>query len=190
MKCPDIAPLVPRFFDGELDGAHMRTVALHITRCADCEDDLRMLEKLQDLVAAQAAADVERIDTDSIWDAVSAQIEVIPQPWSRRLRTWWEDSEFLSPVAAWPAIAAAAAVLIGVNLWSTNSVGPVGPHLVRPFVPEIAKKVAIVSQERLSDGNIDNSAVFESIVGGVDSLMIEPKSGTAVLWIDDSGGFR
>ncbi len=190
MKCPDIAPLVPRFFDGELDGSHMRTVALHITRCADCEDDLRMLEKVQYLVAAQAAADLEGIDTDQIWDAVSAQIEVHPQPWTRRLRTWWEESEFMSPVAAWPAIAAAAAVLLGVNLWSSSSVGPVGPHLVRPFLPEIAEEIAIVSKGLLSDRNLDNSAVFESIVGGVDGLVIEPNSGTAVLWIDDSGAFR
>ena len=200
MKCPDIAPLVTRFFDGELDGPHMRTVALHITRCSECEDELRLLEKLQGLVAEQAAADIAGIDTSSIWSAVAAEIDEAPPSWTHRLRSWWEDLEILSPVAVWPGLAAAAAVFLAVNFWQAST-GTPGRDFAKPAEKlEIFEHVATVGRAEQAfhealgpfgpSGMSDNSAVFESIVGGVDGLMIEPKTQTAVLWISDSGDFQ
>lgn len=180
MKCPDIAPLVPRFFDGELDGPQMRTVALHITRCHDCEDELRLLERLQSAIARQAEADIAAVDLTPVWSAVAAQIGDVPVPWTQRLRAWWDDLEILSPVTALPALAGAAAVLFAVNFWSADDIGP--PH--QASRPEIVEHV---EHARRQLANLDNSAVFESIVGGVDGLMVEPSTKTAVLWISDSG---
>ena len=193
MKCPEVSPLVSRFFDGELEGCRMRTVALHITRCTECEDELRVLEGVQDLVAQHVAAEVENVDFDSIWQVVSARIDEEPRPWTRRVVAWWDDFEFVSPATMWPAFAAAAAVFLAVNFWPVDSV-QMGLEVAREAPVEIAERVAQVGRaERLFQeamDQIDNSAVFESIVGGVDSLMIEPKTQTAVLWINDTGDFR
>ncbi len=201
MKCPDIAPLVTRFFDGELDGPHMRTVALHITRCRDCEAELRTLEKVQDLVVAQAAAEVEGIDLDSIWAGISSEIDATPLPWTERLRVWWDEFELLSPMTVWPAVAAAAAFFLTLNFWDGGG-STFTKELAKPAVStEINERVADVglAHEAWDEvvrwldsgrGVEDNSAVFESIVGGVDGLVIEPKHGTAVLVIGDDGEFR
>ena len=193
MKCPEIAPLVPRFFDGELDGSLMRKIALHVTRCADCERDLRGLEKLQGLVAAHFAAEVESIDVSSIWTTVSAQIEERPRSWRQRLESWWDDLEILSPFTVWPAVAAAAAVFLAINLWTGDPTGS-NAGLAGSGDVEIAEQVAKVAQNPLLQHGMeeidDNSAVFESIVGGVDMLMVEPETQTAVIWIDDTGDFR
>ncbi len=197
MKCPDIAPLVTRFFDGELDGHHMRTVALHITRCSDCEDELRLLEKVQNLVAEQATADIAGIDVDSIWSAVAAQIDEAPPSLTQRLQAWWEDFEFLSPGTVWPALGAAAVVFLAVNFWQ-GDVGAPGRDFAKPSETlEIFERVATAGRAEQAfrdvlgaSGLSDNSAVFESIVGGVDGLMIEPKTQTAVLWISDTGDFQ
>jgi anti-sigma factor RsiW len=195
VKCPEIAPLVSRFFDGELDGGHMRTVALHITRCAECEDELRALERIQGLVAGFVAEEVAAMDVDSIWMAVSSRIDepTSARSWSQRARAWGDGFELVSPATVWPALAAAAAVFLTFNLWPDGT-PTVGVDVARKAPIEIAERVAQVGRaERLLQeamDQIDNSAVFESIVGGVDSLMIEPKTQTAVLWINDTGEFR
>lgn len=193
MKCPEITPLVPRFFDGELDGGLMRKIALHITRCDECERELRALERVQDLVVEHVGAATAGIDVDSIWHAVSAGIDEKPRSWTRRLESWWDDLELWSPMAVWPAAAAAAAVFLAINLWSASDSGIRGVD--RPGIAgaEIAERIVQVRNDNLlreAMNEIDNSAVFESIVGGVDTLMVEPKTQTAVIWINDNGDFR
>lgn len=201
MKCPEIAPLVSRFFDGELDGCHMRTVALHITRCSDCEGELRTLERIQGLVAGFVADEVAAVDVDSIWAAVSSRIgDQGTRSWSQRLWAWGEDFELFSPAAAWPALAAAVALVLAFNFWPAVDVAKqAGVEIVDKVAQaaELARAKQVAHADRLVEeamdqiDNIDNSAVFESIVGGVDSFMVEPKTQTAVLWInDDSGDFR
>ena len=37
MNCRDTRPLLPLFFDGQLDPRQMRGVALHSTRCLECK---------------------------------------------------------------------------------------------------------------------------------------------------------
>jgi len=198
MKCPEIAPLVSRFFDGELDGGHMRTVALHITRCSDCEGELRSLERIQGLVAGFVADEAAAVDVDSIWAAVSSRIDDQgTRPWSERVRAWVDGFEILSPAAAWPALAAAAALVLAINFWPAVDIAKQARVEILDKVAqarELAQAKQIAQADRLVEeamDQIDNSAVFESIVGGVDSFMVEPKTQTAVLWInDDSGEFR
>jgi len=198
MKCPEIAPLVSRFFDGELDGCHMRTVALHITRCPDCEGELRSLERIQVLVAEFVAHEVAAVDVDSIWAAVSSRIDDRgTRSWSQRLWAWGDGFEILSPAAAWPALAAAAALVLAFNFWPAVDAAKQARIEILDKVAqagELAQAAQLAQADRLVEEameQIDNSAVFESIVGGVDSFMVEPKTQTAVLWInDDSGEFR
>ncbi len=191
MKCPEIAPLVARFFDGELDGRQMRSVALHITRCAGCEGDLRVLERVQDMVVEEVSAEVRDVDLSSVWTVVSEQIGDVPAPFSQRLAAWWDGLEIASPGFLGPAVAAAATVMLTFAFWPTDDV-------TTPLAPSVAVKVAAgESAERLVEdaveeieADLDNSAVFESIVGSVDRLMIDPDTHTAVLWVSDTGDLQ
>lgn len=190
MKCPEVGPLVPRFLDGELSGHQMRAVALHITRCGDCESELRVLENLQDLVAQEVGREVEGIDTSGIWSAVSEQIGDAPVPWTDRLRAWWDEVEIVTPMLGWQAAAAATALAIGVLVLPQGDQGGFNQQATAPGSGvEIAQRVAIVAQEeslmRQALESVDNSAEFESIVGDVDQFLVDPETHMAVLWVDD-----
>ncbi len=185
MSCLEIGPLVARFFDGELDGRQMRSVALHITRCSSCEGELRTLERLQDLVANDVRRGADAADLGLVWQAVSAEIGEAPLPWSRRLTAWWEDLEVPLLAPSFPAVAAAAAVLVAFAFWPGAT-----PQPGADFATTVAHVDSADSLLEEVVDDIDNSVVFESIVGSVDRLMIEPETQTAVLWVSDTGALR
>jgi anti-sigma factor RsiW len=168
MTCRDTRPLLPLFFDGELEARQMRAVALHSTRCAECEGELRQLERLQDALSVHVAALVDEVDLGQIWAAVAPRL-VAPSPsLLTRWRAWQEEHSFSWGVRG-PAFAAlAAAALLAVAVWQMQ-----GPDLVE----DIAR--------------MDNSAVLDSMQSSVDSvaLVTEPETNTTLLWIlDDAGG--
>lgn len=179
MKCPEVSPLVPRFFDGELEGRQMRTVALHVTRCADCERELRQLEGLQVLVSAHVAESVEAIDMSQIWARVETRIGEGTLSWTQRLAGWWEELEVPSLSGAWPALAGAAAVaVLTFGIWSYQNSDPTLPSLAAAPAPVVAEL------------ELDNSALIDSLVGSVTELTVDPENGTAIVWVSDSGEIR
>jgi len=187
MSCPEISPLVARFFDGELDGSHMRSVALHITRCRDCEGELRSLESLQDLIAEEIGAGVESVDTSDLWRSVAAQIGDQPVSWTDRLSAWWGDLEpFSSPMLGWQAAAAAAALAIGV-LVLPGAERDAGDSLARNGTAAEQVEIATLVRDVADEVWLDNTAEFESIVGEVDQFMVDPDTHMAVLWVDEGG---
>lgn len=164
MNCRETRPLLPLFFDGELEARQMRAVALHSTRCADCEGELRQLETVQDALVAQIASQIEGIDLSRVWQGVAPRLE---RPASGVFRRWtkrWEPPRlsWLRPAPAFAALAAAC--LLAVFLWQWNPAH--GPT-------EVASG--------------DNSAILDSVESNVGSLAVlrEPETNTMVLWITD-----
>lgn len=170
MTCRDTRPLLPLFFDGELDPRQMRSVALHSTRCPDCEGELRQLERLQEIVVAHVTATVDEIDLSQIWAGVAPRLTPRPPTLLQWLRGWWDEQEFTWRLRA-PVFAAAALVaLLAIGFWLRA--GGSGPPA------EIASRV-------------DNSAVLDSVQSSVDSvaLVTDQETNTTLLWImDDAGG--
>lgn len=189
MSCRETRPLLPLFFDGELEARQMRAVALHSTRCSECERELRDLERLQETVTSSIAAMVDEVDLGRIWVGVAPRLRVEPIPWYRRVRGWWEERE-----SGWhragPVFAAlAVATLVVAIAW----------RVIESDSPQIAKidtavesKVASVehSASKRVAAHIDNSAVLDSVRSNVESvaLMTEPETNTMVLWITDDAG--
>jgi hypothetical protein len=169
MNCRETRPLLPLFFDGELEARQMRAVALHSTRCADCEGELRQLEGMQELVAAHIAAAVDEIDLSQVWAGVAPRLAARPPGLLVRLRTWWDEREFAWPVRAPVFAAAALAAVLAVAVWWRQDAQT--PN------PEIATRV-------------DNSAVLDSVQSSVDSvaLVTDAETNTTLLWIMDDGG--
>jgi anti-sigma factor RsiW len=198
MNCPEISPLVPRFFDGELEGRQMRAVALHVTRCAECEQELRQLEGLQAILGAAIAERIDAIDMSRIWARVATRIEEKPQSWWERLTSRGFGFEMPAFASAWPAFAGAAAVAVltfGVWNYQTGDVTS-QPQAARPGTAafqtaelgesDVAEEI-IDSPDDVDPDSLVNSAVFDSIVGSVRELTVDPETGTAVVWVSDSG---
>lgn len=175
MNCRETRPLLPLFFDGELEARQMRAVALHSTRCADCETELRHFERLQEAVASHITAMVDDVDLAQIWSGVAPRLEVRAPSLAHRLRTWWEERE-LGWSLSGPAFAAAAAVvLLTLAFWRDGN----------PAQPEVA------SSRPAATRLVDNSALLDSVQSSVDSvaLVTDEETNTTLLWImDDSGG--
>jgi hypothetical protein len=169
MNCRETRPLLPLFFDGELDPRQMRSVALHSTRCPECEGELRQLEGVQELVVAHITAAVDQIDLSQVWAGVAPRLAARPPGLWARLRSWWDEREFAWPVRA-PLFAGAAlaAVLALSALWREDAQTPTA---------EVANQV-------------DNSAVLDSVQSSVESvaLVTDAETNTTLLWIMDDAG--
>jgi len=168
MNCRETRPLLPLFFDGELEPRQMRAVALHSTRCVECEGELRQLESVQELVVAHITAAVEEIDLSQVWAGVAPRLAVRPPGLLVRLRTWWDEREFAWPVRAPLFAAAALAAVLAVAVWWRDAPSPNA---------EIATRV-------------DNTAVLDSVQSSVDSvaLVTDAETNTTLLWIMDDAG--
>jgi len=164
MSCRETRPLLPLFFDGELEARQMRAVALHSTRCAACEDELRHLERLQEAVASHVSALVNEIDIDAIWAGVAPRLGVRAPSLGRRLRAWWDEREFGWLVRGPAYGALAAGLLLGIAVWLQDD-----PQRA----PEIVR--------------VDNSAVLDSVQSSVDSvaLVTDEETNTTLLWVLD-----
>lgn len=169
MNCRETRPLLPLFFDGELEARQMRAVALHSTRCPDCEDELRHFEHLQEAISSHIAVMVDEVDLGQVWAGVAPRLASrAPSP-TRRLRAWWDERQFGWMMRGPAFAAAAAAILLTLALWQRDEAAP---------GPPIAK-------------HVDNSAVLDSVQSSVDSvaLVTDAETNTTLLWImDDSGG--
>ncbi len=168
MTCRETQPLLSPFFDGELDPAQMRSVALHSARCPDCEHELHRLERLREVVFGSTTGLVDEVDLSAIWSGVESRIAGVSQPLGPRVRAWLE--EFFAgwtlrvPVLAGSGVAAIVALMV----WLVPFGGAKSPTGI-----EVA--------------NIDNSAFVNSLdshVGSV-ALLNEPETNTSVLWVNE-----
>lgn len=174
--CREARPLLPLFFDGELEARQMRAVALHSTRCPECERELRELEHLQESIAAHVNALVETVDLSQLWAGVAPRLGGRAPSWRERWVTWWDEAR-----AGWsvrgPAFAGLAAAALLALVVVQREVPPAKQVAAPARGPRIAK--------------IDNSAKLDSMQSSVDSvaLVTEPETNTTMLWImDDAGG--
>jgi len=166
MNCRETRPLLPLFFDGELEARQMRAVALHSTRCPDCEGELRQLERLQEAVASHVTALVDELDLGQIWSGIAPRLDARAASFGERVRAWWDEREF-SWLVRGPALATVAAVIaLAVAVWLQRD-----DSTVRH---EIASRV-------------DNSAVLDSVQSSAESvaLVTDAETNTTLLWVMD-----
>jgi len=169
MTCREIATLLPRFFDAELDSRQMRAVALHTSRCNPCEQELRALESVQELINSTISQRVDTMDLSSFWSSVEANLPPSKVSWTQRWQRWWDDA---SP--SWdlriPALAAVATIAaLGFYFLTQNQ---------RPGAVPSAPHVVLAES---------NEASIDSLEAEADSVavMSDPETHTTMLWVSD-----
>lgn len=168
MTCRDADSLLPLFFDGELDSKRMREVALHATKCAACEVELREFESVQSQLQSLLAAEVDKVDFSALWPAIERRL---PPPrtalWSR-LRAWWEEQADTPWNWAVPGAAATAVAVLALLVSFGTETAPSGGDASQVALTDYGTAI-----ERL-DTDLDSVAVFN-----------DPDTQTIVLWIGD-----
>ncbi len=169
MTCREASKLLPLFFDGELDARQMRTVALHDTRCPECEPELRRMERLQELISDTIHRRVDETDFRNFWPAIEAQLDAVPLSWWGRVRAWWNESEHGWAVRAPVFVAACAIAVLALLLLSR-----VRQPNVRPDAAQVAA--------------VDNSAAIDELDTDVDAVTMlnDPETRTTVIWVTDN----
>jgi len=170
MTCREAANLLALFFDGELDARQMRAVALHSTRCSTCEQDLRQLERMQDLINENVTGAVDAIDFSTFWSAVEDRLPAVRTPWRVGLRDWWTNGSDHRWLVRFPAFAAAMAIAVLALYLLTHATQP----SVEPAAPQVAAA--------------DNPTTIDSLDTDVDSVAVvsDPETRTMVLWVNDA----
>ena len=169
MTCRDMSGLVPLFFDGELDARQMRALALHSSRCASCEEELRHIESLQELVATTIAARVDELDLSGVWTAVEARLSPIRASAWQRVRLWWEERDPVWWVRVPVAGAVFATAAVAFVLWSGQ---------VADEPQQLAQQPVAAAEDAATIDWVDSNA--ESV-----TVLNEPDTNTTVLWVND-----
>lgn len=172
MTCREALNLLPLFFDGELDAHQMRAVALHSTRCGSCEDELRGMERMQEMIGAQLNAAVDEVDFSAFWGGIDRRLGTARVSWWARIQAWWSEGGHGWMIRV-PAFAAAAAIAILGFLLLTRAPQPT----TQPDASQVA--------------SVDNAASIDSLESDVDAVTVlnDPETRTTVLWVsDDSPG--
>lgn len=168
MTCREALNLLPLFFDGELDARQMRAVALHSTRCASCEAELRQFERVQELVCERVNAAVEEVDFEQFWAGVERRLGCRRPPWWAQVRARWTAGEHTLALR-WPALAAVAALAALALFLFTRAPQPA----FQTAAPQVAA--------------VDNAASIDSLDTDLDSVAVlnDPETRTTVLWVSD-----
>jgi anti-sigma factor RsiW len=168
MTCGEASRLLPLFFDGELDARQMRAVALHDTRCPECEPELRRMERLQELISDTINARVDETDFSNFWPAIEAQLGTVQLSWWERARAWWSENEHPWVVRV-PVFAMASAIAVLALLFFVRAYQPTA----KPDAPQLAA--------------VDNSAAIDSLDTDVDTVTMlnDPETRTTVIWVSE-----
>ncbi len=159
MTCGDTEQHLDRFLDTELPPPMLLEIARHAAACPSCEEGLRQMTALHDVVARVAREDAASLDLSGLWPAIAAEVDRASsrRTWGRRLRS----------VPVWAATLAAAASL---TLW------------VRPPQPtQVASAPRVI---RAATRTPPNLAYIDRLAGKGVSVRREPKAGTTIIWVN------
>ncbi len=145
------------YLDRELDARDQRRIEAHLSRCEDCR---RALEGLSAIVSA--ASELPPVaPPDRIWESIASSLrERAPLSRAEVRRAFWRR-------ALYPALAAAASLVLGVSLWLVLRTGD------RPEPGDQAALANMVTEElRAAESHYDKAIVgLEQIIAQNDGVL-------------------
>jgi hypothetical protein len=113
--CSSISKLLERYFDKEATPQEKSLVEGHLLDCQTCQDTLRSMDEIKNLIKNPVEEVVQKEDFPWVWEKVQRGIQQKERsPWWKSLQTWFYFSPF-SQKKVWMPIAAAMVIFILVT---------------------------------------------------------------------------
>jgi len=112
-SCSAVSKLLEKYFDQEVTDKERSLVEAHLLDCHACQDVLKSMEKLRDVVRAPVEEAVEKEDFPWVWENIEKGIRLEERPtfWET-LRSWLRISPPFKRKVWIPAVATVAIVLL------------------------------------------------------------------------------
>lgn len=112
-SCSTVSTLLEKYFDQEVTNKERTLVEAHLLDCHACQDVLKSMEKLRDLVKAPVEEAVQKEDFQWIWQKIERGIRLEERPtfWET-LQSWLQISPLFQRKVWIPAVAAVAIILL------------------------------------------------------------------------------
>ena len=112
-SCFVVSRLLEKYFDREMTDEERSLVEAHLLDCQACQDRLRSMEELRDLVKAPVEEAVQNEDFQWIWQKIERGIRLEERHTFREtLQAWLQISPLFQRKVWIPAVAAMAIILL------------------------------------------------------------------------------
>jgi hypothetical protein len=148
-SCSSASKLLEKYFDQEVTNEERSLVEAHLLDCPACQDELKLMEGLRDMIRTPVEEAVQKEDFPWVWQKIERGIQLEERPnWWKSLRSWL-DMTPLHKRRVWiPAVAAIAILIIIVTplLFKKTSSYP-GPFIVE-YVESQTNNVMVYESEK------------------------------------------
>jgi anti-sigma-K factor RskA len=112
-SCSVVSRLLEKYFDREMTDEERSLVEAHLLDCQACQDRLRSMEELRDLVKAPVEEAVQNEDFQWIWQKIERGIRLEERhTFWETLQAWLQISPLFQKKVWIPAVAAMAIILL------------------------------------------------------------------------------
>ncbi len=117
-SCSALSKLLEKYFDQEMTDEEKSVVETHLLDCQACQEVLRSMEELRNLVRAPVEEAVQKEDFQWIWQKIERGIRLEERPtfWEN-LRSWLQISPLFQRKVWIPAVAVAIILIFTIPLF-------------------------------------------------------------------------
>ena len=117
-SCSVVSRLLEKYFDREMTDEERSLVEAHLLDCQACQDRLRSMEELRDLVKAPVEEAVQNEDFQWIWQKIERGIRLEERhTFWETLQTWLQISPLFQKKVWIPAAAVAILLILTIPLF-------------------------------------------------------------------------
>ena len=147
-SCASASKLLEKYFDQEATNEERSLVEAHLLSCPDCQDELKLMEGLRDMIRTPVEEAVQKEDFPWVWQKIEREIQLEKRPnWLKSLRLWLDVTPILKRKVWIPSVAVMAILILIVTplLFKKTSSYP-GPFVVE-YVESQTNNVMVYESE-------------------------------------------
>jgi len=113
--CLSLSKILEKYFDHETTDKEQLLIEEHLQSCPTCQDALRLMEGIRNLIKGPAEEAVQKEDFPRVWQKIQRGIQLRERPtWWESFRSWLDISP-LSQKKIWMPAVAGMVILILVT---------------------------------------------------------------------------
>jgi anti-sigma factor RsiW len=148
-SCSSASKLLEKYFDQELTNEERSLVEAHLLGCPACQDELKLMEGLRDMIRTPVEEAVQKEGFPWMWQKIERGIQLEKRPnWWESIRSWLGMTPLHKRRVWIPAVAAIAILILIVTplLFKKTSSYP-GPFVVE-YVESQTNNVMVYESEK------------------------------------------